>query len=67
MKKNKRKIKAWSVEDVDFLENNCHMSVEQLSKKLKRSKASVSQKMNKLGYTKSRLLELKEVSKTNER
>jgi len=53
MSKIKRKLKAWSTEEVDFLKNNCHISIKRIAKKLKRSESSVSQKMRKLGCIKS--------------
>tara|TARA_R110002012_G_scaffold4382_1_gene20142 strand:+ start:645 stop:1052 length:408 start_codon:yes stop_codon:yes gene_type:complete len=60
-KKFKRKLKAWSTEEVDFLENNCGtMSADRIAKKLKRSKSSVAQKMSKLGYTKDSMKKMKE-------
>lgn len=60
-KKLKRKVKAWSTEEVDFLENNCGtMSTAKIAKKLKRSKCSVTQKMSKLGYTKASMQKMKE-------
>ena len=60
-KKLKRKLKAWSTEEVDFLENNCGaMSAAKIAKKLKRSKSSVAQKMSKLGYTKASMKKMKE-------
>jgi predicted transcriptional regulator len=61
MSKSKRKLKAWSIEEVDFLENNCGtMSVKRIAKKLKRTETSVSQKMRKLGYTKTSMQKVKE-------
>ena len=61
MSKSKRKLKAWSTEEVDFLENNCGtMSVKKIAKKLKRSDTSVSQKMRKLGYTNASMQKMKE-------
>lgn len=61
MSKSKRKLKAWSTEEVDFLENNCGtMSVKRIAKKLKRTETSVSQKMRKLGYTKTSMQKVKE-------
>lgn len=53
LKKTKNKIKVWTMRETNFLINNPNMPSKEISKKLKRTLAAVSQRRNKLGITQS--------------
>ena len=53
LKKTKNKSKAWTTRETNFLINNPNMPSKEISKKIKRTLAAVSQRRNKLGITQS--------------